>query len=142
MSSLESRAWLTLWGMCPAYLVYFAVQIAVPGWPGTVLGRFAVLAAVACTHAAIYLAGLAVFKLRERGEGLLNDERDRAIDARGTRSAYFVLLAGTVVVGMMMPFRQSGWALVNAALLAIVLAETTRNVLIVMGYRRATRLAY
>ncbi len=128
--------------MCPAYLAYFAIQIAAPGWPGTLLGRFACLAAAAGAHAAIYVIGLLVLKLRERGEGLLADERDRAIDARGTRTAYFVLLTGTVVVGMMMPFRQSGWDIVNAALLAIVLAETTRNVMTVMGYRGAPRLAH
>jgi uncharacterized membrane protein len=142
MSSLESRAWLSLWGMCPPYLIYFAVQLAEPGWPGTVLGRFGFLAVVAGVHAAVYAAGLSVFRWRERGNGLLADERDRAIDARGTRTAYFVLLTGMVVVGMIMPFGQSGWDVVNAALLAVVLAETMRNVMIVIGYRRRQRLAF
>lgn len=142
MSSLESRAWLSLWGMCPPYLIYFAVQLASPGWPGTILGRFGFLAAVACAHATVYVVGLSVLKLRERGAGLLADERDRAIDARGTRTAYFVLLTGTIVVGMMMPFGQSGWKVVNAALLAIVLAEATRNIMIVVGYRGQQRLAF
>jgi len=141
MSSLESRAWLSLGGMCPAYVIYFAVQIIAPGWPGTVLGRFGVLAAVACTHAVIYVVGVSALKRRERGEGLLSDERDRAIDARGTRAAYFVLLAGTVMVGMIMPFGQSGWTVVNTALLAVVLAETIRNIMIVVGYRGSQRLA-
>jgi len=141
MSSGESRAWLSLWGMCPPYLIYFVVQLAAPGWPGTVLGRFGLLAAAACTHAAVYGVGLSVLKRRERGEGLLTDERDRAIDARGTRAAYFVLLAGTVMVGMVMPFGQSGWKVVNTALLAIVSAETLRNIMIVAGYRGSRRLA-
>jgi hypothetical protein len=142
MSSLESRAWLSLWGMCPPYLIYFAIQLSAPGWPGTVLGRFGLLAAVACTHATVYVLGLSVLKRRERGEGLLADERDRVIDARGTRTAYFVLLAGTVMVGMVMPFGQSGWKVVNTALLAIVLAETIRNIMIVIGYRGSQRLAF
>ena len=141
MSSLESRAWLSLWGMCPAYMVYFAVQIAAPGWPGTVLGRFSFLALAACAHAAVYVVGLSALKLRERGEGLLADERDRAIEAQGTRAAYFVLLAGMVMVGMIMPFGQSGWKVVNTALLAIVSAETVRNIMIVVGYRGSQRLA-
>lgn len=142
MSALERRAWLSLLGMCPGYLVYFTVQIAAPGWPGTLLGRFGFLAAVACTHAAVYLAGLALSKLAERGQGLLADERDRTIDARATRSAYFVLLAAAILAGMVLPFINSGWNLVNAALMGIVLAEITRNALIVMGYRGTPRLAY
>ena len=142
MPSLESRAWLSLLGMCPAYLTYFAVQIAAPDWPGTTLGRFGFLGTVAIAHAAIYAGGVGVLKLRERGEALLADERDRAIDARGTRIAYHVLLAGMVMVGMIMPFGQSGWKVVNTGLLAIVLAETCRNVMVVAGYRGSQRLAY
>jgi uncharacterized membrane protein len=128
--------------MCPPYIVYFALQAGAPGLVGGFVRRFAWLAAAACLHAAVYLIGFLVLKSRERGEGLLADERDRAIDARATRIAYFVLLTGTVIVGMMMPFTRGGWDLVNAALLAIVLAESVRNGLIVMGYRGSLRLAH
>lgn len=141
MSPLENRAWLFLWGLCPAYTIYFALQLGAPSWLTTTQERLACLAAAACVHASIYVIGLLVLKGKERGQGLLADERDRAIDAHATRIAYYVLMTGTVVVGMMMPFSQGGWKIVNAALLAIVLAEVLRNALIVRGYRGMSRLA-
>jgi hypothetical protein len=141
MSSLEKRAWLTLWTMLPPYVVYFAIQAAVPALLATLLDRFAVLAAAAAVHAIGYIVGVTVIGRRERAEPLHEDERDRAIDGRATRAAYFMLLAGMIVVGMVMPFTRSGWDVVNAALLVIVLSESMRHVLIVVGYRRP-RLAY
>jgi hypothetical protein len=38
---------------------------------------------------------------------------------------------------MVMPFRTSGWQIVNAGLLAIVLAEITQNGLAAWSYRRS-----
>lgn len=142
MSSLEKRAWLALWSQCPPYLVYFTIQLAFPGLLPTMLDRIACLAIVASAHAVAYLTGLLLMKRQERGEPLLQDERDRAIDARATRSAYFVMLTGMLVVGVVMPFSDTGWKITNTALLAIVLAETVRYALIVLGYRRTPRLAH
>ena len=142
MSSLEKRAWLALWSQCPPYVVYFLIQGAWPNWLTTFLERIACLAVVASVHAIAYLIGLAVLKRQERGEPLLQDERDRAIDARATRSAYFVMLTGLIVVGVVMPFSDHGWKLVNSALFFIVLAEAVRYALIVAGYRRGLRLAH
>ncbi|KQY52216.1 DUF2178 domain-containing protein [Lysobacter sp. Root494] len=136
MSTFEKRAWLTLWTMCPGYLVYFAVQIFYPQLTPTVLSRFGLLALVAGLHAVGYVVGLLVMKWRDRDDGLVEDERDRAIDARATRAAYFLLLAGTILTGMVMPFTESGWKVVNTALLFIVLSETLRVLLTVRGYRQ------
>lgn len=141
MSSLEKRAWLSLLSMCPGYIVYFAVVVGMPTLLTTVLDRFGALALAASVHAVAYIAGLLVIRHRERAEPLHEDERDRAIDARATRAAYFMLLTGMIVVGMVMPFTRSGWDVVNAALLVIVLAEALRYALIVVSYRRP-RLAY
>jgi len=143
MSPLENRAWLTLWSMCPPYLVYFALQIVAPVWVArlTILERFGLLAAAAITHAVVFVAGLLLLKHRERGEGPLADERDHAIDARATRSAYYALMAGAIVAGMVMPFGQTGWKIVNTMLLAIVLSEALRCVLTVTRYRGTLRLA-
>lgn len=142
MSAFEKRAWLALWSQCPPYLVYFLIQGAWPTWLTTFQERIACLAVVAGVHAVAYLTGLLVMKRQERGEPLLLDERDRAIDGRATRTAYFVILTGMIVVGVVMPFGDTGWKITNAALFAIVLAETVRYALIVTGYRRVPRLAH
>ena len=145
MSSLEKRAWLALWSMCPVYALYFATQITLPALLPTMLDRIALLAVVASLHAMGYVIGLLLIKRREAGESLLEDERDRAIDGRATRTAYFILITGMMVVGVVMPFNrqnlQQDWQIINTALLVIVLAETVRHALIVLGYRRP-RLAH
>lgn len=141
MSSLEKRALLALWSMCPVYCVYFVIQIGLPYLQPTMLERIGCLAVVASIHAVGYVVGLLVIKRHEAGEPLLEDERDRAIDGRATRTAYFVMLTGLIVVGMVMPFNNNGWKLVNSALLFIVLAETVRYALILIGYR-SPRLAH
>lgn len=108
MSSLQKRAWLALWSMCPVYCIYFAIQIGFPDRLQTMLERIGCLAAVASLHAVAYICGLLVIKRHEAGEPLLEDERDRAIDGRATRTAYFILLTGMIVVGMVMPFNNGG----------------------------------
>lgn len=141
MSPLEKRAWLALCSMCPVYVVYFAIQVAFPALLPTMLDRIALLAVVASFHMVGYVICLLLIKRREADESLLEDERDRTIDGRATRTAYFILLTGMIVVGVVMPFGKGGWEIVNAALLVIVLTETVRHALIVLGYRRP-RLAY
>ena len=136
MSSLEKRAWLAVCSMCPAYVIYFAIQLGFPDLLTTMLERIGCLAVVAGIHAVGYVTGLLWIKRHEAGEPLLEDERDRAIDGRATRTAYFVMLTGLIVVGVVMPFNKAGWDIVNAALLVIVLAETARYALILIGYRR------
>jgi len=141
MSPLENRSWLMLWTMGPIYLAYFAIQVAAPAWLTGMLARIACLAAASGGHGVVYVIGLLVLMARERGQGLMADERDRAIEAGATRIAYYVLMAGAVLVGMVMPFTKTGWSLVNAALVSIVLAEVLRNLLIVRGYRGRLALA-
>ena len=95
MSSLEKRAWLALWSMCPVYCIYFAIQIGFPDLLPTMLERIVCFALAASIHAVGYVSGLLVIKRHEAGEPLLEDERDRAIDGRATRAAYFILLTGS-----------------------------------------------
>jgi uncharacterized membrane protein len=142
VSPLEDRAWLALWSMCPPYLIYFALQVGSPAWPATMLERIGCLAAASLTHVVIFILGLLWLKRREREQGLFADERDRAIQARATAAAYIVLLIGAVVAGMVMPFSQGGWKIVNAVLLATFVAEVVRYALIVLGYRGGLHVAH
>lgn len=141
MSPLEKRAWLMLWSMCPPYLVYFTIQFVFPELLPTYMARLTCLLLVAGTHAVVYLAGWLVLKRLEAGEKLLSDERDHAIDGRAIRIAYCILIFGLLLVGAVMPFGHSGWALVNGALFFVVLAETVRCTWTILGYRRP-RLAH
>jgi len=138
MSTFEKRALLMLCSLVPPYLLYFGFVAAFPQLQLTMLQKLGAMAVAAGLHAIGYLSGLAVFKLRNPGDALGEvDERDRAIDGHATRIAYFVLLTGTILVGVVLPFERGGWAIVQPALLVIVLAETTRHAMILRGYRRA-----
>ena len=64
------------------------------------------------------------------------DERDRAIRRRGATMAYYVLLVGMMVVGVYMPFIESGVPLANAGLFAIVAAELVNSAVVLVSYRR------
>ncbi len=64
------------------------------------------------------------------------DERDRAIVSRSISSAYYVLIAGMIVVGCVMPFNSGGWSIINAALMMIVASEVVHYGVIVVNYRR------
>ena len=64
------------------------------------------------------------------------DERDRAIMRRSVSVAYYVLIAGLIEVGVVLPFTRSGWAIINAALFTIVVAELVRYGVVVFSYRR------
>ena len=52
------------------------------------------------------------------------------------RSAYYVLITGAVFAGVYMPFVASGWALVQAMLFFIVLAELVHYGVVIAAYRR------
>src|SRR3546814_15166312 len=79
----------------------------------------------------------AVLAIRARREAQAKpDERDRAIARRGASAAYFVLMVGMILVGVVMPFGDPRCKITNAALLALVLAEATRYFLVIVSYRR------
>jgi hypothetical protein len=63
------------------------------------------------------------------------DERDRAIDRRSVATAYYVLITGVIIVGVVMPFNASGWDIINAALFAVTLAEVVHYACVVTNYR-------
>lgn len=141
MAYREKIAWLTLVSMAIAYTLYFSLLLSwispdsVEGPP--VLQGLMLFGAITLVQAVVVAIGSAVLSIRARARGESKpDERDRAIERRGATAGYYVLLAGMILVGVIMPFSDPRWKITNAALLAIVVAETVRLVLVILGYRR------
>ncbi|MEO9170322.1 MAG: hypothetical protein ABI282_09625 [Candidatus Baltobacteraceae bacterium] len=135
----EKTAWLTLIAIAVTFGPYFAITAgrsraasAVPDLHQ--LGFFAI---VVIAQAIILAAGYAFFAIASPREARTPpDERDRAITSRSIAFAYYVLIAGMILVGCVMPFNSSGWAIINAALATIVAAELVHYSVIVVSYRR------
>lgn len=134
MAWREKLAWLSLVSMVAAYGTYFALILHAPRSTVASLalfGAITVAQAMVTIVASIALALGAVAEARAPA-----DERDREIGRRGARIAYFVLLVGMILVGVVMPLNTSGMRIVNTALLALVIAEVTRQAVVVASYRR------
>lgn len=134
MAWREKQALLALSVMVVAYGAYFALVTASER---SMLDMLLLFGGVAIAQAVIMIAGSILLAVQAGKEARAKaDERDRAIDRRGTRIGYFVLLTGMIVVGIVMPFSKQGWQISNAALLALVAAEIVRYGVVVVSYRR------
>jgi len=138
MAFREKIAWLTLATMLVAYGIYFGLVGPAAGFGERLLldivWSFGIVAAA---HAAVVTVGAVIIAVTAAKEAQARaDERDRAIARRGATIGYYVLIVGMIVVGVVMPFSEPPWRIVNAALLAIVLAETVNNAVVLLSYRR------
>ena len=141
MPQKERSAWVWLSAMVVFMGAYFIAVAAMKNLriELSFFEQIAMLAAATLAMAAVVLADRMLAFIRNRGhEPDVADERDRSIEFRATRVAYFVLLAGMILVGCIMPLdpTKNDWDVVNAALFYIVLAESVKQVLIVRGYRK------
>lgn len=138
MAFREKIAWLTLVTMIVAYSVYFGIA-----GPSVGFGRDRMLdivwtfGPVAAVHALVMIVGsIAVAVTAAREANAPSDERDRAIDRRGAAISYYVLLTGMILVGVVMPFTEPAWRIVNTALLVLVLVEIVHCAVVLLSYRR------
>ena len=138
MAYREKLAWLILGVMLAAYGIYFTwLGLALRHGEPTLLGILLPFGIIAGAQGIVVLAASAILRARAHREGQAQaDERDRAIARRGATAAYYVLLTGIILVGVVMPFTEPAWKIVNAALLAIVVAEAVSLVLVILSYRR------
>lgn len=137
MNFREKTAWLNVIAMAAAYTLYFGLLLS--GHPAgrEVFPMLWLFGSVAVAHAVTVIVGTIILSAQApKSERARADERDRAIRRRGAAAAYYVLLVGMMVVGVYMPFVESGVALANCGLLAIVLAELVNSVVVLMSYRR------
>jgi len=139
----EKSAWVAVAAMAVGYGGYFAAVATLPHQavdgdpPWAVLKLFALL--VAATIVRLLIIGVGTLAIRSASPDDARapaDERDRAIAGRSAAIAYYVMMTGMILVGMVMPFNAHGWAITNAALFAIVVAELARYGAIIAAYRR------
>ncbi len=136
MSHREKVAWLSLIAMAVTFGPYFALVAIEPPADLPDLRGMGMFAATTVTQ--MLLLGIGHLWLRVRSPHDARapaDERDRAITYRSMRLAYYVLITGMIVVGCIMPFNTAGWALVNAAVFMIVLAQVVHYGVVVCSYR-------
>ncbi|HEY9133723.1 MAG TPA: DUF2178 domain-containing protein [Dyella sp.] len=134
----ERFAWVWVTALVVVFGTYFTVVgiqqsqatpsfVARMGTLAIALGSLGIIAGV--THLIIRLGNA-------RHEAAVPDERDHLIEWRAASVAYYVLMAGMVLVGCVMPFGNSTWNMVHMALLTIAIAEIAHHGMIVLGYRR------
>ena len=135
----EKIAWLYLTAMVVCFGPYFAVVGAGTFRSDSLpnLRQLGFYAIVAGAMAVIMLVGHAVMRQQSPDEARLPpDERDRAIMYRSMTIAYYVLIVGTILVGIVMPFTSGGWTIINAAIFMIIAAEIVHYGVVVVSYRK------
>lgn len=139
MAYREKLAWLELIGMVIAYGGYFIAIGLVDPAPGRMetLTYVALFGAASVVRLLILGSGWLTLRAQMGSEARAKpDERDRAIARRGAAIAYYVLLGLMLWVGVVLPLTDSGWAVANTALAAIIIAEIIRDLVVVISYRR------
>ena len=137
MNFREKTAWLNVIAMVAAYSLYFGLLLF--GHPAgrEVFPMLWLFGSIAVAHALTVIVGTVILSSQApKSERARADERDRAIRRRGATMAYYVLLVGMMVVGVYMPFIESGVPLANAGLFAIVAAELVNSAVVLVSYRR------
>lgn len=140
MPQCEKLAWMTLLLIAVTYGPYFAQVALSPPPPGMLpnLPQLWLLALALGGNGVLHILGRIALRMAAPEDARAPaDERDHDIQRRSSMVAYYVMMIGMMVVGMVMPFTTGGWQIINAALLAIVLAEITQNGLAAWSYRRS-----
>jgi hypothetical protein len=135
----EKIAWLSLLAMAVTFGPYFTVTAmrSLPSEPMPNLRQLGFFAMTAIAQLLILGVGHLYLRRASTQEARLPlDERDQAISRRSVSLAYYVLIAGMILVGCVMPFNSSGWSIVNAALFMIIAAEVVHYGVVVFSYRR------
>lgn len=136
MAYREKLAAVYFAAMALPYSVYFTLVATRPPEP-RLIDMLWLFGAAATVHALLAGFGSLAVRILSGAEGRAKaDERDRAIGRRGASIGYFVLLAGTIIVGVLMPFTEPPAKIVNAALFAIVIAELVNGAVVLFSYRR------
>jgi hypothetical protein len=134
----EKIAWLSLLAMSVTFGPYFTIVAmrALPREPLPDLRQLGMFAVTAIVQMLILGVGHLYLRSRSTQEARMPlDERDQLIMRRSMSLAYYVLIAGMILVGCIMPFKSTGWSIVNAALFMIIAAEFVHYGAVVFSYR-------
>ena len=135
----EKTAWLSLLAIVVTFGPYFTIIAthSLPNEPMANLRWLGLFAVTAIVQMLILGAGHLYLRRGSAEEARTPlDERDQAIMQRSVSSAYYVLIAGMILVGCVMPFTSGGWSIINAALFMIIAAEVVHYGVVVFSYRR------
>jgi hypothetical protein len=135
----EKIAWLSLIAIAVTFIPYFTLMASgtLPLRPMPDFNRLGYYALT--TFVQVILLGIGHLALRltaPEDARMPPDERDNAIARQSISAAYYVLIVGAILVGCVMPFLSVGWAIVNAMIFMIVLAEVVHYGVAVVSYRR------
>ncbi len=138
MAYKEKIAWLYLIGMVSCFGAYFAFLIINPAfYSWNFLDQFKPLAILGTTNAIIVGIGhFWLMRTHEKADRLATDERDIIIEAKATKISYSVLIYAMLFGGGFLPFTESKWKIVNCTILAVCIAEITRNSSTIISYKR------
>lgn len=133
----EKTAWLTFVTMVMAYALYFGLVASGHPAANALFPMLWLFGTIATIHALVVVTGwTAMTLMTPKAERVPVDERDRAIKRRGASAAYYVMMAGMILVGVIMPFTDTPVKIANTALLAIVIAEAVNRGIVLLSYRR------
>jgi hypothetical protein len=135
----EKTAWLSLAAMAITFVPYIALVSAGSGRaePLPNVRQLVLFGVTAVLQLLIMGIGYLLLSRQAPDEARTPpDERDRAIMQRSMSVAYYVLMTGTGLVGIVMAFNASGWKIIHAAIFMIVAAEVVRYSVTVASYRR------
>jgi hypothetical protein len=133
----EKISWLSLGGIAVAFGPYFYMLLARADVPASLWPVDAALLLIAVTVLACIMtvATIIVALSNVRDAQAPSDERDQNISRRAVAFAYPVLVAAVFLALGTLFFGANQATLINAVLGAIVLAEMTRCVAEIVGYR-------
>lgn len=134
----ERTAWVWITALCVVFGTYFLFISVLQESAEQVsfLTRIGMLATALTTLGLVAGAEKLIATARTNSADTPFDERDELIKLRSSAISYYVLMAGMIIVGCVMPFSTGGWDIVHAALFAILVAEIVHSIFIVIGYRR------
>jgi cytochrome b561 len=137
MAYREKVAWLSLGAIAVAFVPYFTIVALRTQNQTALIPQLELYTIAVAVQLLVLAAGYWFLRRQSPSDAAMPpDERDVAIAHRSTTVAYYVLMAGTIVVGCIMPFSNRGFAIVNAAFFAIIVAQVVRYSVAAASYRR------